>query len=88
MRLDPPQETNFTVNIGLGAAAHSGRERWAARDLTRGAAPCSRRIGHLTRGYDHWYELYPGVDTVEVAETVMSDLKKAVAYLDQCRTSG
>lgn len=88
MRPDPTQETIFTVNIGWGAAAHSGRERWAARDLTRGAAPCSRRIGHLTRGYDHWYELYPGVDTVEVVETVMSDLKKAVAYLDQCRTSG
>ena len=41
----------------------------------------------MTRGYDHWYELYPGADTEKVTADLVADLKQAVTDLERRRIS-
>lgn len=88
IRLDPTQETIFTVNIGCGKAGKYGKERWTAKDFRGASVPCPWRIGHMTRGYDHWYELYPGADTEKVTAELIADLKQVLTDLDRRRVSG
>ena len=41
----------------------------------------------MTRGHDHWYELYPGADTEKVTAELIDDLKQVVTDLDRRRVS-
>lgn len=82
---DQTHDTGFTVNISYGSAAKQGKSRWLTEDFCGMSMAWGERIGHLTWGYDHWYELYPGANTQEVTDQVLSDIEKTLEYLDEKR---
>ena len=83
-----PKLDKVVINVGCGEADKYGKERWTAKDFRGTLAPCPWRIGCMTRGYDHWYELYPGADTEKVTADLVADLKQAVTDLERRRISG
>lgn len=82
---DQTHDTGFTINVSYGSAAEQGKSCWRAEDFCGMNMAWGERIGPLTWGYDHWYELYPGANTQEVTQQVLSDIEKTLEYLEEKR---